>query len=236
MVFNMRKDKVLSLKEFVIKAIKRNLHYEEFHALSEVSITVEKGSVYGLIGLNGSGKSTLLKIISGILTPTKGTVRTEGPIAPLIELGAGFDVDMNARENVFLNGSILGYSKQYMEEHFDEIIDFAEVRDFIDTPVKNFSSGMITRLGFAIATMTKPDILILDEVLSVGDAAFQKKSKDRIHEMIDGGVTVLYVSHAMDTVKELCDKVVWLDHGRIHLIGTAPEVCDAYLSSLNLQE
>jgi ABC-type polysaccharide/polyol phosphate transport system ATPase subunit len=234
MVFNMRKDKILSLKEYLIKAAKRELHYEAFHALTDVSLTVERGDIYGLIGLNGSGKSTLLKIISGILQPTRGTVATEGLIAPLIELGAGFDMDMNARENVYLNGSILGYSKEYMEAHFDEIIDFAEVREFMDAPVKNFSSGMITRLGFAVATVTEPDILILDEVLSVGDAAFQKKSENRIREMIRRGVTVLFVSHAMGMVKSLCNKALWLDHGHMRMTGPAGEVCDAYLESLGL--
>jgi len=237
MTFKLRKDRVIGLKEYVIKAAKRQLHYESFHALSDVSLTVEKGDIVGLIGLNGSGKSTLLKVISGILKPTGGTVDTKGLIAPLIELGAGFDMEMNARENVFLNGSILGYSKQYMEEHIERIIDFSEVRDFMDAPLKAFSSGMLTRLGFSIATVTEPDILILDEVLSVGDAAFQKKSEARIHEMIEGDhVTVLYVSHAMSTVKKICNKALWLDHGSTRMIGDATAVCDAYLESLGITD
>ena len=199
MEFNMSKEKVDSIKEYFIKLVKRELHFEQFLALKDVSVTIEQGDVFGIVGLNGSGKSTLLKVISGILKPTKGTVKTVGTISPMIELGAGFDMDLTARENIFLNGSVLGYSKQMMEEKFDEILEFSELQPFVDVAVKNYSSGMVARLAFAIATITKPDILIVDEILAVGDFLFQQKCEKRIREMMDRGTTVIMhpFSHAL---------------------------------------
>lgn len=228
MRFNMSKERVDHLKEFVIKAIRRQLHFEEFLALNDVSFAIEQGDVFGIVGLNGSGKSTLLKVISGILKPSEGTVNTYGSIAPLIELGAGFDMELTARENIFLNGSVLGFSKKMMEEKFDEIIDFAEIGEFVDVPMKNFSSGMIARVGFSIATMTKPDILIVDEILSVGDFRFQEKCEKRINEMMSGGTTVLIVSHSIDQIERLCNHCLWLEHGNIKMLGDKEEVCNAY--------
>ena len=206
MKFNLSKDKVSSLKEYVIRFLKRQLFYDEFIALSDVSFTLDKGDVLGIIGLNGSGKSTLLKLIAGVLKPSSGKITANGRIAPLIELGAGFDSELSAKENIFLNGAVLGYSKKLIEEKFDEIISFAELEEFVEVPIKNFSSGMIARLGFAIATITAPDILIVDEVLSVGDFKFQKKSQNKIKEMIDLGTTVLFVSHSADVVRSILQK------------------------------
>ena len=228
MRFNMSKERVDSIKEFLIKKVKHQLRFEEFLALKDVSLNVEKGDVYGLVGLNGSGKSTLLKVISGILKPTKGTAKTYGTISPLIELGAGFDMDLTARENIFLNGSVLGYSHAQMREKFDEIVDFSELHDFIDVAVKNYSSGMVARLGFAIATITKPDILIVDEILAVGDFLFQQKCEARIQELMSGGTTVLMVSHSIEQIERLCKHVMWLDHGTVRMVGDMQTVCDAY--------
>lgn len=230
MRFNMSKEKVDSIKEYMIKLIKRELRFEEFFALKNISINIEKGDVFGIVGLNGSGKSTLLKVISGILKPTKGTVKTYGSISPLIELGAGFDMDLTAGENIFLNGSVLGFSKSEMQEKYDNVIDFAELKDFENVAVKNFSSGMIARLGFAIATITKPDILIVDEILSVGDFLFQQKCEKRIRELMDGGTTVLIVSHSIEQIERLCKHVLWLEHGNMKMLGEMKEVCDAYKS------
>lgn len=230
MRFNMSKEKVDSIKEYMIKFIKRELRFEEFFALKNVNINVEKGDVFGIVGLNGSGKSTLLKVISGILKPTTGTVKTYGSISPLIELGAGFDMDLTAGENIFLNGSVLGFSKSEMQEKYNNIIDFAELKDFENVAVKNFSSGMIARLGFAIATITKPDILIVDEILSVGDFLFQQKCEKRIRELMDGGTTVLIVSHSIEQIERLCKHVLWLEHGNMKMLGEMKEVCDAYKS------
>ena len=226
----MSKEKVDSIKEYMIKFIKRELRFEEFFALKNVNINVEKGDVFGIVGLNGSGKSTLLKVISGILKPTTGTVKTYGSISPLIELGAGFDMDLTAGENIFLNGSVLGFSKSEMQEKYNNIIDFAELKDFENVAVKNFSSGMIARLGFAIATITKPDILIVDEILSVGDFLFQQKCEKRIRELMDGGTTVLIVSHSIEQIERLCKHVLWLEHGNMKMLGEMKEVCDAYKS------
>ena len=228
MRFNMSKDKVDSIKEYMIRLMKRQLVFEEFFALKDVSLNIEKGDVFGIVGLNGSGKSTLLKVISGILKPSKGRVRTYGTISPMIELGAGFDMDLTARENVFLNGSVLGYSRKQMREKFDEIIEFAELKDFVDVAVKNYSSGMMARLGFAIATITKPEILIVDEILAVGDFLFQEKCENRIRELMDGGTTVLIVSHAIEQIERLCKHVLWLDHGNMKMLGDTKTVCDAY--------
>jgi ABC-2 type transport system ATP-binding protein len=228
MRFNMSKDKVDSIKEYMIRLMKRQLFFEEFLALKDVSVTIEKGDVFGIVGLNGSGKSTLLKVISGILKPSKGSVKTYGTISPMIELGAGFDLDLTARENVFLNGSVLGYSRRQMKEKFDEIIEFAELRNFVDVAVKNYSSGMMARLGFAIATCTKPEILIVDEILSVGDFLFQEKCEKRIRDLMDGGTTVLIVSHSIEQIERLCKHVLWLDHGNMKMLGDTQTVCDAY--------
>jgi ABC-2 type transport system ATP-binding protein len=228
MRFNMSKEKVDSIKEYLIRLAKHQLRFEEFYALRDVSLQVEKGDVFGIVGLNGSGKSTLLKVISGILKPSTGTAKTFGTISPLIELGAGFDLDLTARENVFLNGSVLGYSRAQMKEKFDEIIDFSELHEFVDVAVKNYSSGMIARLGFAIATITKPDILIVDEILSVGDFLFQEKCERRIQDLMAGGTTVLIVSHSIEQIERLCRHVMWLEHGKVKMMGDTQTVCDAY--------
>ena len=228
MEFNMSKQKVDSIKEYFIKLVKREPHFEQFLALKDVSVTIEQGDVFGIVGLNGSGKSTLLKVISGILKPTKGTVKTVGTISPMIELGAGFDMDLTARENIFLNGSVLGYSKQMMEEKFDEILEFSELQPFVDVAVKNYSSGMVARLAFAIATITKPDILIVDEILAVGDFLFQQKCEKRIREMMDRGTTVIIVSHTIEQIERLCKHVLWLEHGNMKMLGDTKTVCDAY--------
>ena len=233
MRFNMAKEKVDSIKEYIIKFFKRQLLFEEFMALSDININIEQGEVFGLIGLNGCGKSTLLKIISGIYKPSTGSVKVCGTIAPLIELGAGFDMDLTARENIYLNGSVLGYSKQYIDEKFDEIVDFTELHQFLDVPMKNYSSGMVARVGFAIATITKPDILIVDEILAVGDFLFQEKCEKRINELMSGGTTGIIVSHSIEQIKRLCDRVAWIESGKIKMIGNAEEVCDLYANSAN---
>ena len=200
----------------------------EFLALKDVSFDVKKGEVIGLIGSNGAGKSTLLKVVSGVMKPTKGKVSVKGVISPMIELGAGFDNELTARENIYLNGAILGYSKSFIDDKFDEIVEFSELRDFSDVPVKNFSSGMTAKLAFSIATVVDPEILIVDEILSVGDIKFQEKSKKKMMEMIKGGTTVLYVSHSLDSIRDLCNRVIWLEHGQIIEIGDSKEVCDRY--------
>ena len=227
--FNMASEKVDNLKEYVIKLIKHELMFQEFLALKDLNLKVKKGEAWGLIGTNGSGKSTLLKACCGILKPYKGTVTTHGTIAPLIELGAGFDMNMTARENVFLNGTVLGHSRKFMEEHFDEIIEFAELQDFLDVPIKNFSSGMQARLGFAIATMVRPDILVVDEILSVGDYQFQQKCYERMGQMLSGGTTLLYVSHDVDSVRKLCDHAIWIDHGNMKMSGLVEDVTREYM-------
>ena len=231
MHFNMSKEKLESLKEYFLHLVTKKLMYEDFVALDNVSFNIKKGDVFGLVGLNGSGKSTMLKIISGILTPTKGTVKTVGTIAPLIELGAGFDLDLTARENIYLNGSVLGYSKKFMDEKFQEIVEFSEMQEFLDTPMKNYSSGMVARIGFAIATMTKPDILIVDEILAVGDFRFQEKCEKRINEMISDDTTVIIVSHSIEQIERLCKHCAWLEKGKLKMIGDAIDVCDAYKNS-----
>lgn len=229
MHFNMCKERLESLKEYFLKFIKRELYFEDFVALNNVSLNIEKGDVFGIVGLNGSGKSTLLKIISGILTPTKGSVVTRGVIAPLIELGAGFDMELTARENIYLNGSVLGFTKKYMDEHFDEIVDFSEMHDFLDTPMKNYSSGMIARIGFAIATMTVPDILIVDEILAVGDFKFQEKCEKRINDMLNNKhTTVIVVSHSIEQIERMCKHCAWLEKGNLKMVGETAEVCNAY--------
>ena len=226
---NLASENVDNLKEYVIKMINHELMFQEFLALKHVNLKVKSGEAWGLIGTNGSGKSTLLKACCGILKPYTGTVTTRGKIAPLIELGAGFDMNMTARENVFLNGTVLGHSRKFMEEHFNEIIDFAELQDFLDVPIKNFSSGMQARLGFAIATMVRPDILVVDEILSVGDYQFQQKCYKRMEEMLSNGTTLLYVSHDVKSVRKLCDHAIWLDKGDVRMSGLVKEVTDEYI-------
>lgn len=228
MHFNLMEEKVDSIKEYFVKLIKGQLLYNDFVALNHVSFTIQKEEIVGIIGFNGAGKSTILKILTGVLTPTSGSVDVKGTIAPLIEVGAGFDPELTARENIFLNGAILGYSKKFIEERFDEILDFAELREFVNVPVKNFSSGMYARLGFSIATMVKPDILIVDEVLSVGDYRFQEKCEKRIQSMIKDGVTIILVSHDLGMIERLCNKVVWLEHGSVRDIGETRKVCEEF--------
>ena len=196
-------------------------------AVDCVSATLKPG-VYGLLGANGAGKSTLLKVVSGVMKPTKGKVKVKGVISPMIELGAGFDGNLTARENIYLNGAILGYSKEFLDDKFDEIVEFSELKDFLDVPVKNFSSGMTAKLAFSIATIVNPEILIVDEILSVGDIKFQEQSKRKMMEMIKGGTTVLYVSHSLESIKDLCTKVVWLEHGKVVKMGDTNKICDAY--------
>lgn len=228
MIFRMTTQKISSLKEFTVKKLKRQIKYKEFAAVKDVSFSVKRGEVVGLIGLNGSGKSTTLKIVSGIIKPTSGTVTVNGTISPLIELGAGFDFELTARENVYLNGSVLGFSRAEMNAKMNDIIEFSELHEFMDTPIKNFSSGMVARLGFSIATNVIPEILIVDEVLAVGDFLFQQKCEKRINELMSGGTTVLIVSHAIDQIERLCDRVVWLEHGQVKMIGSTAEVCAEY--------
>lgn len=228
--FNMASEKIDNLKEYVIKFLKRELMFQEFLALKDINLKIKPGEAWGLVGTNGSGKSTLLKLISGILKPYKGEVIVRGSIAPLIELGAGFDHELTARENIFLNGTLLGYSEAFLKEHFDEIVDFAELWDFMDMPIKNYSSGMAARLGFAVATMARPDILIVDEVLAVGDFEFQEKCKTRMKDMLAQGTTLLYVSHTMESVKELCDHAIWIEKGTPIIQGDVATVCTAYMN------
>lgn len=228
MRFNMAKEKHESLKEYFLAAVQGKLQFEEFYALRDVSLKVEKGEFYGLIGLNGSGKSTLLKVIAGVYKPSAGSVTVNGSIAPLIELGAGFDMDLTARENIYLNGTVLGLTPKYIDSKFDEIVEFSELRDFLDVPLKNYSSGMVSRIAFSIATITKPDILIADEILSVGDFMFQEKCEKRMAELMSGGTTVILVSHSIDQIERMCDRVTWLEKGRVRMTGKTDEVCAAY--------
>lgn len=229
MVFNIASEQLGSLKEYFIKIARRELFFKEFKALEDINLTVRKGDVYGIVGTNGSGKSTLLKIIAGVLEPTKGSCTVRGTIAPLIELGAGFDPELTARENVYLNGALLGYSKAFIDENFKSIIDFAEVEGFVDMPLKNYSSGMVARIAFAIATATTPDILIVDEALSVGDFLFQEKCERRISELVENhGTTLLFVSHSIEQVESICKKAVWIEKGHMRMDGNVEEVCKAY--------
>ena len=230
MRFNLGIEKNFSIKEAFISVFdkKRRKKKTDFWALSDVSFHVKKGEVIGLIGSNGAGKSTLLKVVSGVMKPTKGKVYVSCQISPMIELGAGFDAELTARENIYLNGAILGYSKEFIDSKFNEIVEFSELIDFLDVPVKNFSSGMVAKLAFSIATVVNPEILIVDEILSVGDIKFQEKSKNKMMEMIKGGTTVLYVSHSLESIKELCDRVVWIEHGKVVKIGPAKEIVEEY--------
>lgn len=226
--FNMTEQKVDNLKEYFIRLVKKNLRYKEFWALRNVSFEAHKGERIGILGLNGAGKSTLLKCIAGVLKPSEGKVTVSGSVVPLLELGAGFDKDYSGAENIYLYGSMLGYSRTFIKSKFDEIVEFSELGEFIDVPLKNYSSGMKARLGFAIATVVEPEILILDEVLSVGDAKFRKKSQKKLKSMMANGVTVLFVSHSIDQVKDICDKAILLEHGHLTAAGSAEEVCAEY--------
>ncbi len=228
MMFNLNKEKVDNIKEYFIKLITRKLHFTEFWALQDISFTVEKGERVGVLGFNGAGKSTLLKVIAGVLKPTKGSVKVSGVIAPMLELGAGFDMNYSGRENIFLYGATMGYSRKFIEEKYNEIVEFSELGDFIEVPVKNYSSGMRARLGFAIATAVEPEVLILDEVLSVGDAKFRQKSEAKVRSMFDKGTTVLFVSHSTQQVLNICNKAIILDHGKLIAQGDAKEICAQY--------
>lgn len=221
-------DRIKSMKEYLVQLIQGKIQYEEFWALRDVSFEVKRGEVLGIIGHNGAGKSTLLKVISGILKPTSGSVQVKGTVVPMLELGSGFDFDLTGRENVFLNGAILGYSEQFLKEKYEEIVDFSELGQFIDVPLRNYSSGMVMRLAFSIATVVQPDILIVDEILSVGDADFQEKSKRRMLELMGGGTTVLFVSHSLGQIQEMCDRVLWLEKGRLKMAGKTKTVCAMY--------
>lgn len=236
MRFNLGIDKNNSLKQMAVDLFNKKKREEkkkinEFWALQDVNFHVKKGEVMGFVGSNGAGKSTLLKVVAGVMKPTKGQVKNGGNICPMIELGAGFDMDLTARENIYLNGAVMGYSKQFLDSKFQEIVDFSELHDFLEVPVRNFSSGMIARLAFSVATVVDPEVLIVDEILSVGDLNFQKKSENKMRSMITGGTTVLYVSHSIESIKSLCDRVVWLEHGKVMMIGEAETVCDAYYKS-----
>ena len=228
MSFRLSQDRIQSIKEYLVTLAKGKLKYKEFWALKNVSFTVRPGEVLGIIGRNGAGKSTILKVISGILKPTEGSVSVRGNIVPMLELGSGFDFDLTGRENIYLNGSILGYSSHFLDEKYDEIVSFSELGEFIEMPIRKYSSGMMMRLAFSIATVVNPEILIVDEILAVGDEAFQRKSRQRMLELMGGGTTVLFVSHSLDQIREMCDRVLWLDHGQIKMLGETKEVCDAY--------
>ncbi|URN95428.1 MAG: ABC transporter ATP-binding protein [Candidatus Pristimantibacillus lignocellulolyticus] len=230
MKFNLGREKIDSFKEYLIRMLKKDISYDEFYALRNVSFKVEQGDSFAILGGNGSGKSTALKIISGIYKPTTGSVKVNGTIAPLIELGAGFDMDLTARENIFLNAAVLGYSKKFITEQYDRIIEFSELSEFEDVPLKNFSSGMTARLGFSIATLVKPDILIVDEILSVGDHAFQEKCEKKMDEMTSGGTTLILVSHSIEQVKKICKNAVWINKGEVMISGSVEEVSNAYLN------
>lgn len=231
MRFRMSNDRISSIKEYMVQMLRGKLQYNEFEALKHVSFDVNKGEVVGLIGHNGAGKSTMLKVISGILKPTEGSVVVRGNIAPMLELGSGFDFDMTGRENIFLNGAILGYSETFIKSKYEEIVAFSEIGQFIDVPLRNYSSGMVARLAFSVATVVVPEVLIVDEVLSVGDAAFQEKSRARMMELMSGGTTVLFVSHNLQQIKEMCSRVMWLEHGEVKAFGDMCEVCRTYENS-----
>lgn len=229
MVFNMASESLTNLKEYAIKLVRRELFFKEFRALKDISFRIRRGEIVGLVGTNGSGKSTMLKIIAGVLEPSRGSCTVRGNIAPLIELGAGFDPELTARENIYLNGALLGYTRQFIDDNLQDIIDFAELHDFMDMPLKNFSSGMVARIAFAIATVTEPDILIVDETLSVGDVFFQEKCERRIRQLIDSGdVTVLFVSHDIEQVERICQRAIWIEKGDLRMDGPVAEVCEAY--------
>lgn len=228
MDFRMDANRTTNLKEWVVNALSGRQNIRRMHALDDVSFQVMRGQVCGVIGMNGAGKSTVLKVISGIYKPTKGRAVTHGRVVPMLELGSGFDADLSGYENILLNGAILGYSKKFLLSRVQEIIDYSELGDFIHQPLKTYSSGMYARLAFSIATVVKPDVLIVDEILAVGDEAFQKKSRARMLELMSGGTTVLFVSHNLEQIREMCDVTLWLEHGRVRMFGDTNTVCDAY--------
>lgn len=228
MRFRLNNDRIMSLKEFVTTALRGKLQYNDFTALEHVSFDVKKGETLGLIGRNGAGKSTMLKVISGILKPTEGSVAVHGNVVPMLELGSGFDFDLTGRENIYLNGAILGYSEEFLKAKYDEIVAFSELGQFIEVPIRNYSSGMLARLAFSVAAVVKPEVLIVDEILSVGDAEFQEKSRKRMLELMGGGTTVLFVSHSIQQIREMCRRVVWLEHGKVKMTGLAEDVCQQY--------
>ena len=232
MCFRMDANRTTNLKEWFVRWIKRQHKYEDFYALKHVNLQVERGEVMGILGRNGSGKSTMLKVVSGIYKPTSGKAVAAGRVAPMLELGSGFDQELSGRENVFLNGAILGFTEKYLQERYDEILAFSELGDFINMPLKTYSSGMMMRLAFSVATIIEPEILIVDEILGVGDAGFQRKSEERMKKLMSGGTTVLMVSHNMETIRELCDRVLWLDHGEIVELGPTQPVCDRYEAAM----
>ena len=234
MRFNLAEEKTDSIKEYFMKLVSGKLHFNAFYALQNVSFDVKRGEAVALIGKNGSGKSTLLKILSGVMYPTQGWTSIKGTIAPLIELGAGFDIELTARENIYLNGAILGHNRKFMDRYFDDIVEFSELRPFLDVPLKNFSSGMVARLGFSIATAVRADILVVDEVLAVGDFRFQQKCKERIARLLEGGTTLLFVSHNEEQVKELCTKCAWLDHGKLMAFGDTKDVYKQYKAAYGM--
>ncbi len=236
MKFNLGIEKGFSLKQGFVDFFKgKKKQKNEFWALTDVDFEVKKGEVVGFIGSNGAGKSTLLKVIAGVMKPTKGSIEVGGNICPMIELGAGFDFDLTARENIYLNGAVMGYSKSFIDEKFNDIVEFSELQDFLEVPVKNFSSGMVARLAFSIATVVDPEILIVDEILSVGDLAFQQKSENKMRSMIGGGTTVLFVSHSITQIQKICDRVIWLEHGKVQMVGESEEVCEAYKKAVGVE-
>ena len=228
MHFRMDKNHTTSLKEWVVSFLKGKQQYEEFHALENVTFDVKRGEIFGVIGRNGAGKSTLLKVVSGIYKPTSGKTVSAGRIAPMLELGSGFDMELSGHDNIFLNGAILGFTEDFLKQKYDEIVAFSELGEFIHQPIKTYSSGMMMRLAFSVATIVEPEILIVDEILAVGDASFQQKSRARMLELMQGGTTVLFVSHSIDQIREMCDRVLWLDHGQVKMLGDTQTVCDAY--------
>jgi len=235
MQFNLHKEKTDNLKEYFIKFLKREIQYQSFWALKGISFEIQRGDKLGIIGLNGAGKSTLLKLVAGVMKPTEGNIEVKGRIVPLLEMGAGFDPDYTGRENIFLKGALLGYKRSFLEEKFDEIVDFSELGDFINVPLKNYSSGMKARLAFSIATMVEPQILIIDEVLAVGDAEFRKKSEKKMKSLLNEDATVLFVSHSTRMVKDICNKAIWLDKGKLIEQGSAEKVCDIYNRWIDLK-
>jgi len=226
--FNIASEKIDNIKEYFVKLIKGSLHFKEFLALKNINFEVKQGESWGIVGSNGAGKSTLLKLICGIIAPNTGSVTINGSISPMLELGAGFDPDLTAGENIYLEGALLGHSRSFMQEHYNEIVEFSELADFLDMPIKNYSTGMMARMAFSVATVVKPKILIVDEVLAVGDAAFQRKCEARIHEMLQSATTMLLVSHDSSMVERLCNKALWLRKGEVVMTGNAKEVCAAY--------
>jgi lipopolysaccharide transport system ATP-binding protein len=226
--FNIVSEKIDNIKEYFIKIVKKQLRFKEFLALKDINLEIKRGESWGIVGSNGAGKSTLLRLICGIIAPDKGSVRVNGSISPMLELGSGFDPQLTAAENIFIQGALLGYNRSFMKKNFDEIVAFSELQDFLEMPIKNYSSGMQARLAFAVSTVVNPDILIVDEVLSVGDAAFQRKCMNRMDEMLKGSTTLLLVSHSKDMIEQMCENAIWLRKGELVMAGKSEEVCDAY--------